>query len=112
MTTKIDIVKSASHITTLITLIIALGTTIFAVNKYFQKRDDSLVQGLEIRAEILDRDIKKDAEIRHYYKSKSLIGELDKAEKNRLEYLDEQLDQKYDEQRANFQRLRDLKQGK
>lgn len=68
------------------------------LNEIHADRQEVIRKDLEIRAEILDRDIKKDAEARVYYKDKAKDGELDKADASRLEYLEEQLERKYSEQ--------------
>jgi len=62
----------------------------------------------ELRSEILDKDIKKDAEARAYYKDKAIEGDLDNADKRRLQYLEDQLDQKYEKQRIIQQKLNKL----
>lgn len=63
------------------------------------KERDLLKARIEIQSEMLDRDIKKNAEARVFYKDLSKDRALEKAEQSRLEYLEEQLEQKYDEQR-------------
>ena len=55
---------------------------------------------VDLRQEILNRDIKKDSEVRFHYNSKKLLGTLDAADEQRLEYIEEQLEEKYVEQRA------------
>jgi len=64
---------------------------------------------IELRQEILDRDIKKDAEARVYYKDKAREGDLDKADEARLEYLEEQLERKYEEQQMYEQKSMELR---
>lgn len=64
------------------------------------KRDALLTTEIELRSEIIDRDIKKDAEARSYYKNIEMERELSKAEARRLEYLEEQMERKYVEQES------------
>jgi hypothetical protein len=55
---------------------------------------------VDLRQEIVDRDVKKDAESRAHYKSLEQNRSLEPAEKARIDYLEEQMEQKYDEQRS------------
>jgi len=70
-----------------------------------------LVQELEIREEILDRDIKKNAEARVYYKDLEKEKALGHAEMARLQYIEEQLSRKYTEQEKIQDRLYDLEKN-
>lgn len=123
MTGKIDTVKSASHVLVLITIIGSLFSGVWMLDNYYQKQAVAdkqaaesakalLITELNIRVKILDTDIKKDAEVQHHYKSKALLAPLDKVDQERLEYLGDQLGQKYQEQRDNTQRLNYLKDAK
>lgn len=71
----------------------------FSIYFFMDARHASNRDIFEVKSEILDRDIKKDAEARVYYKDKEIAGTLDQADQRRLEYLEEQLDLKYEEQK-------------
>ena len=76
------------------------------LNNYHAKQEDLhaaqraiLKTEIRLREEIIERDIKKDAEARVYYKDIEMTRGLEAAEKQRKEYLEENLERKYDEQR-------------
>ena len=73
------------------------------------KRINLLKTEIELRQEIVDRDIKKDAEARVYYKDISKERSLTEAEESRLEYLEETLEQKYEIQRMLREKEMELK---
>ena len=64
-----------------------------------EAEEDQSLREARLRQNELDRDIKRDAEARVYYKNKQMIGNFDKADKQRLDYLEENLERKYEEQR-------------
>ena len=64
------------------------------------KRDTLLKTEIDLRSDIINRDIKKDAEARSYYKNIEMERDLSKAEARRLEYLEEQMERKYVEQES------------
>jgi len=53
---------------------------------------------LRFSAELVDRDVRKDAEARVYYKNIERGRVLEPAEQIRLEYLERQMERKYKEQ--------------
>ena len=66
------------------------------------------VNELRIREEILNRDIKKDAEAASHYRDLAHDRDLERAEASRKQYLEEQLEQKYSESRLIQKRLLEL----
>jgi hypothetical protein len=92
---NIDLMKLAQAITTLA----AAGAVVIAAYSHFEKRRTAIITEVELRSEILDTDIKKDAETRAYYKDLSDDRALSPAESSRLEYLEEQLSRKYEQQK-------------
>jgi len=63
---------------------------------------------IDLRKEILNRDIKKDAEARVFYKDIERTRDLEQAEQARLEYLEEQLEQKYERQNMYEEKAMEL----
>jgi hypothetical protein len=80
------------------------------LNENHAERKALLETELELRAEIIDRDVKKQAEARVYYKDIAKSRVLEPAEESRLEYLEEQMEYKYDEQRLIQSKLMDIKE--
>jgi hypothetical protein len=72
---------------------------VFGAFFFMQNIHASKIEVLEVQSQVLDMDIKKDAEARAYYKDREIEGTLDGAGKRRLEYLEEQLDLKYSKQK-------------
>ena len=64
------------------------------------RREALIRTELELRLNILERDIKRDAEARVYYKDIEYVRQLEPAEKNRKAYLETNLQRKYEEQRT------------
>lgn len=54
---------------------------------------------VEIRQEILDTNINRDAKIRYHYDQLESERPLNKAEKSRKEYVEEELERQYHQQR-------------
>ena len=77
----------------------ALVGLVFSSYLFLDARHASHENIFQIKSELLDRDIKKDAEARVYYKNKESDAPLERADKLRLEYIEEQLERKYDEQK-------------
>lgn len=92
----------------LITITSFLFGAYFFLDTAHAKRKALLQTEIELREEILSRDIKKDAEARVYYKNRQAQGPLESAEAMRLEYIEEQLEQKYEEQRMVQQKRMEL----
>ena len=85
-----------------ITVITALAATalsayIWLDEKHADRHQQTAVE-LDIRQEILDRDIKKDAEAAVYYRDLEMERGLSKAEQARKSYIEGQLEQKYEDQ--------------
>ena len=78
-------------------LILVIGS-VFAVYFYMNSIHASQKEVLEVKAELIDMDIRKDAEVRAYYKDKEASGNIDQADKDRLEYIEEELGRKYKKQ--------------
>lgn len=100
----------------LILVFLGVLTTVFSVYFYLDAKhkgtEESNLEILELKEELLDRDIKKDAESRVYYKDLEIErGSLAAAEQRRLNYLEEQLDRKYEEQAIIQETLVKLKSG-
>jgi hypothetical protein len=55
---------------------------------------------IDLRSDIIDRDIKRDAEARVYYQNIESSRGLQPPEQRRKDYLEENLDRKYEEQRS------------
>lgn len=95
--------KALRVIEVLIVFFTAVGF-IFGAYNYLDgahaRREALLRTEIELREEIIERDIKKDAEARVYYKNLEYSRELEPAEADRKEYLEENLERKYEEQRA------------
>ena len=84
-------------VTILTALAIAFGAYIWLDEKHADRHQQTAVE-LDIRQEILDRDIKKDAEAALYYRDLERDRELSPAEKARKSYLEGQLQLKYQDQ--------------
>lgn len=82
----------------MIEFLIVVVTAVFGVYFYMNSIHASQNEVLEVKAELIDQDIKKDAEVRAYYKDKESEGALDEADKRRLDYIEEQLERKYKKQ--------------
>lgn len=80
------------------------------LNENHAERKALLETELELRAEMIDRDVKKQAEARVYYKDIAKDRPLEPAEESRLEYLEEQMEYKYAEQRLIQTKLMDIKE--
>lgn len=65
---------------------------------------------MNLKAEMLDKDIKKDAEARVYYKDIERSRGLEPPEEARLDYLERILDQKYENQRIIMAAQLELKE--
>jgi hypothetical protein len=59
---------------------------------------------IELRQDILDTDINRNAKIKHHYQQKAMETELSQSDANRVRYIEEELDRQYAEQ----ERLREL----
>lgn len=66
---------------------------------------------LGVRKEIVNRDVKKDAEARAHYKRLMDDRPLEPAEERRMEYLEEQMALKYKEQEMLQQAEMDMKRA-
>jgi hypothetical protein len=86
------------------------GVFWFMENRHLLRTTYSVGE-VEMRKEILDTDIKKDAEARHHYEKKKLIGTADEADLQRLEYLENQLLDKYEKQEKLNDLEAELKRG-
>lgn len=75
----------------------ALYAYVWLDEKHADRHHQAVIE-LEIKQEILDRDIKKDAEAVVYYRDLESERGLSKAEAARKEYLEGQLDRKYEDQ--------------
>jgi hypothetical protein len=102
---------SPLRIVEVIAVLFMLIGTVFTIFLFLDSRHAKNEIEFELKAELLELDIKKDAEARVYYKSKESAGELDSADKSRLEYLEEQLERKYEEQRLIKEKLLELNDG-
>lgn len=94
--------KSLRVLETLVVIFTALGLMFGAyifLDTQHAKREAVLRVEIDLREDILDRDIKRDAEARVYYKNIEQVRDLEPAEKDRKEYLEENLGRKYEEQR-------------
>ena len=63
-----------------------------------QMKIERLATELNIRAEIIERDAKANAEAAVHYRNLKAARELEAAEQSRLDYLERQLERKYAEQ--------------
>ena len=106
MTKRTDIL----HELTLWGAIGSIIAMVFAVYFFMDERHASTEKvtsvEIELRQEILDTDIDRNAKILHHYQQKSLESELSKADQNRLKYIELQLDRQY-EQQDRLKRLDD-----
>jgi hypothetical protein len=95
--------KALRVIETLIVFLTACGI-LFSVYLYLDgvhaKRDSVTRVEIDLRSDIIDRDIKRDAEARVYYQNIEDSRGLQPPEKRRKDYLEENLDRKYEEQRS------------
>ena len=81
----------------------------FTLDDLHASKEKVLGVEIDLRQEIIHRDIKKDAEARAHYKDIAQDRSLEPAEESRLEYLEEQLERKYEEQRMLEQKAMELK---
>lgn len=97
-------------------LLQALTAAVFLLGGYFflddlhASKTAVLESYVELRGEILDTDIKKDAEARVYYRDLAEERPLTPAEQRRLDYLEEQLDRKQGQQLTIQAKQLELKQ--
>ncbi len=108
-----DTVKRA---VTIVTLVAALGrivAMIFGAYRFMDMKhaqaDKVLKTEIELRKDIVDRDLKKNAEARVYYKDLQRHRGLEPPEQARLEYLEEQMERKYEEMQILQQKEMELK---
>ena len=67
----------------------------------------------ELKAEIIDLDIKKDAEVINYYRNREMTSEtLNAAEQNRYKYLQKEMDRKVRKKDLLEQRVMELSSPK
>ena len=81
------------------------GAFWFMENRHMLRSDDSL-QTVDLKQQILETDIKENAESLYYYKKKKDIGTADDADLERLSYLEGRLEKKYGKQ-EKLQELED-----
>jgi hypothetical protein len=91
-------IRTIEAIAILATLSAMLLGALNWLNENHAERTALLDTELELRADMLDMDIKKNAEARVYYKDIAKDRPLERAEADRLEYLEEQLEYKYQRQ--------------
>jgi len=72
-------------------------------------KSKALITEYELRAEMLDDQIDEGNKIRVYYQDKEEYNALDKADEKRFEYVEEQLERRYEEQAIMQERLYELK---
>ena len=88
----------------------AFFTMIFSAYIFLDSRHAPSEIALELELEMVEMDLKKDAEARAYYFDKqSVAGSLDGADKRRVENLENNLDRKYSKQKLIQARLLELK---
>ena len=88
--------RTIEVIALLIGIISAVFGAFFVLDNLHAKRSALLKTEIELRQEIIDRDIKQNAEARVYYKNLSKERSLSPAEESRLEYLEETMERKYE----------------
>jgi hypothetical protein len=103
-------IRAIEAIAVLATLSALLIGALNWLNENHADRKALIKTELELRAEIIDRDVKKQAEARVYYKDIAKDRDLEPAEESRLEYLEEQMEHKYSEQRMIQSKLMDIKE--
>ena len=81
-------------------LIASVFGAFFVMDELHAQKADVLRTEVELREEIIDRDIKKDAEALAFYRNLKMVRDLSPAEQSRFDYLEKELDRKYDEQRS------------
>ena len=77
------------------------------INELWEKTEKQL-KDLGEKIVVVARDIKKDAEARVFYKDIERTRDLEQAEQARLEYLEEQLEQKYERQNMYEEKAMEL----
>lgn len=97
---------------------IAIGAFLYLENRHADKRElevirmERLETEIGLRREIVDRDVKKDAEAREHYRKLELTRSLTPVEKQRKEYLERQIALKDSEAKELEDREMDLKMKK
>lgn len=82
---------------------------IFTAFFVLEKRHAKAIIEYELQSELLELDIKKDSETRIYYQNKKdTEGGLSVSDTNRLRYLEEQLERKYQKKQLIDQKLLEL----
>jgi hypothetical protein len=82
---------------------------IFTAFFVLEKRHAKAIIEYELQSELLELDIKKDSETRLYYQNKKdTEGDLSISDANRLRYLEEQLERKYQKKQLIDQKLLEL----
>lgn len=82
---------------------------IFTAFFVLEKRHAKAIIEYELQSELLELDIKKDSETRLYYQNKKdTEGGLSVSDANRLRYLEEQLERKYQKKQLIDQKLLEL----
>lgn len=71
-------------------------------------RKERLEEDLRVRSEIIDRDIKKDAEANVYYQNVQMVRDLTKPEEIRVDYIEKQMARKDKEQDEIQRQLSEL----
>ena len=82
---------------------------IFTAFFVLEKRHAKAIIEYELQSELLELDIKKDSETLIYYQNKKdTEGDLSISDANRLRYLEEQLERKYQKKQLIDQKLLEL----
>ena len=102
-------VQAATLTLTMLSILAMVITAFLFLDEKHADQKKVLATEISLRKEILDTDIKKNAEARVYYKDIAKTRSLEPAEESRVEYLEEQLEQKYDRQRMLEQKQMELK---
>ena len=89
--------------------LVGIGGTLSGAFWFMEYRHVSQCERIIDRMAVLDRDIKKDAEARHHYNELKLEGDAAPADLRRLEYLESQLELKYQDQAQNRAGLDDCR---
>jgi hypothetical protein len=106
--TGMKILRTAETLLVIFALIGTVASTFWFMEYRHAKRTTLLKTELGIKAEILDRGIKRDSDIRVYYEDLAADRELEKAEQARLKYIERKLERGYGDQDSLQAQLSEL----
>ena len=101
--------KDVKFYVEVVAVFLGILATVFAAYFFMDARHAKHIIEYELKSEILDLDIKKDAENISYYSNKNDVdGELHPAESSRKQYLEREMERKIDKKNLIEQKILDM----